>query len=129
METQAKLYEMFKISPNAIERKNILIRLAQRRNMFNKEKSKREVILYKIMPYASDKDFELAVEKDRVDDDIFEFQSRFMYWISKFEATYGNIATFWNDTEGSESEKTILLNNLIFNLIQTQDGKEASSEA
>ena len=52
-----------------------------------------------------------------------------MYWISKFEATYGNIATFWNDTEGSESEKTILLNNLIFNLIQTQDGKEASSEA
>ena len=129
METQAKLYEMFKISPNAIERKNILIRLAQRRNMFNKEKSKREVILYKIMPYASDKDFELAVDNDRVDDDIFEFQSRFMYWVSKFEATYGNIATFWNDTEGSESEKTILLNNLIFNLIQTQDGKEASSEA
>ena len=129
METQAKLYEMFKIAPNSIERKNILIRLAQRRNMFNKEKSKREVILYKIMPYASDKDFELAVDKDRVDDDIFEFQSRFMYWVSKFEATYGNIATFWNDTEGSESEKTILLNNLIFNLIQTQNGKEASSEA
>jgi hypothetical protein len=128
METQAKLYEMFKIAPNSIERKNILTRLAQRRNMFNKEKSKREVILYKLMPYASDKDFELAVDKDRVDDDIFEFQSRFMYWISKFEATYGNIATFWNDTEGSESEKTILLNNLIFNLIQTQDGKEASSE-
>lgn len=128
METQAKLYDMFKASPNAIERKNILIRLAQRRNMFNKEKAKREVILYKIMPYASDKDFELAVEKLRVDDDIFEFQTRFMYWITKFESTYGNICTFWYDTEGSESEKIILLNNLIFNLIETQNGKEASSE-
>lgn len=128
METQAKLYEMFKASPNAIERKNILIRLAQRRNMFNKEKAKREVILYKIMPYASDKDFELAVDKLRVDDDIFEFQTRFMYWITKFESTYGNICTFWYDTEGSESEKIILLNNLIFNLIETQNGKEASSE-
>ena len=128
METQAKLYDMFKASPNAIERKNILIRLAQRRNMFNKEKAKREVILYKIMPYASDKDFELAVDKLRVDDDIFEFQTRFMYWITKFESTYGNICTFWYDTEGSESEKIILLNNLIFNLIETQNGKEASSE-
>ena len=128
METQSKLYEMFKISPNAIERKNILIRLAQRRNMFNKEKSKKEVILYKLMPYASDKDFELAVDNERVSDLNFEFQTRFTYWINMFESTYGNIVYFWDEIDGSDSEKIILLNNLIFNIIKTQNGKEANSE-
>ena len=128
METQNKLYEMFEISPNAIERKNILIRLAQRRNMFNKEKSKKEVILYKLMPYASDKDFELAVANQRVSDLNFEFQTRFTYWINMFESTYGNIVYFWDEIDGSDSEKIILLNNLIFNIIQTQNGKEANSE-
>ena len=128
METQNKLYEMFEISPNAIERKNILIRLAQRRNMFNKEKSKKEVILYKLMPYASDKDFELAVANQRVSDLNFEFQTRFTYWINMFESTYGNIVYFWDEIDGSDSEKIILLNNLIFNIIKTQNGKEANSE-
>lgn len=128
LESQGRLYEMFKISPNAIERKNILIRLSQRRNMFNKEKSKKEVILYKLMPYASDKDFELAVDKDKVSDLVFELQTRFSYWIAMFESNYGNIVSFWDNTRGSDSQKIILINNLIYNLIQTQNGKEASSE-
>ena len=128
LESQGKLYEMFKISPNPIERRNILIRLSQRRNMYNKEKSKREVILYKLMPYTSDKDFDYANEKDRIDPLIFEFQTRFSYWIAMFESLYGNICTFWNETKANESEKIVLLNNLIFNLITTTNGKEASSE-
>ena len=125
METQNKLYEMFKISPNAIERTNLLIRISQRRNMFNKEKSKREVILYKLMPYTSDKDFDLAVAQGKVTDINFQFQIRFTYWIARFESYYGNICTFWAETNGTESEKIILLNNLIINII-ISDGKEAS---
>jgi hypothetical protein len=136
LETQDKLYEMFANSPNAIERKNLLIRLSQRRNMFNKEKSKREVLLYKLMPYTSDKDFELAVDKLRVSEVNFEYQSRFSYWISKFESTYGNIVIFYDNLGGAkESEKIISIDNLINDLITSNtnfnnnitDGKETNS--
>lgn len=125
LETQDKLYEMFKMSPNAIERKNILIRLSQRRNLFNREKSKREVILYKLMPYASDKDFELAISQGLVDETTFKLQTQFSYWIALFEANYGNIVSFWNSMNTKESEKIILLNNLITNFIN--NGKETTS--
>ena len=136
LETQDKLYEMFANSPNAIERKNLLIRLSQRRNMFNKEKSKREVLLYKLMPYTSDKDFELAVDKLRVSEVNFEYQSRFSYWISKFESTYGNIVIFYDNLkDAKESEKIISIDNSINILITSNtnfnnnitDGKETSS--
>lgn len=128
LETPSKLYEMFEKAPNSIERKNILVRLSQRRNMFNKEKQKREVVLYKLLPYTSDKDFDYANDKEAFMTDItFEFQTRFNYWIAMFESFYGDICTFWNETKGNESEKIILLNNLILNLIQTTNGKETSS--
>ena len=136
LETQDKLYEMFEKSPNAIERKNLLIRLSQRRNMFNKEKSKREVLLYKLMPYTSDKDFVLAVDNLRISEVNFEYQSRFSYWISKFESTYGNIVIFYDNLgNAKESEKIISIDNLITNLITSNtnfnnnisDGKETSS--
>ena len=66
----------------------------------------------------------------------FQLQSRFNYWIGMFEANYGNIYTFWNEMNASDSEKIILLNNLIEDLIKTNinlnklenDGKETDSE-
>jgi hypothetical protein len=117
-ESQRTLYELFEISPNAIERKNILIRLSQRRNMFNKEKSEREVILYKLLPYCADKDFQLAITQNAVDPIIFQFQTKFDYWIQLFEATYGSIVVFWATTKATESEKIILITNLIKDLIE-----------
>ena len=137
LESQDKIYEMLKKSPNPIERKNLLVRLSQRRNMFNKEKQKREVILYKLIPYSSDIDFNLAVDKERVSDENFEFQTRFNYWIAMFESTYGNIAAFWNGMDESEASKIDLLNKLILDLIKTnnnnlttaKNGKEANNQA
>jgi hypothetical protein len=135
LETLNDLYDMLAKSTNAIERKNILIKIAQRRNMFNKEKSKREVLLYKLMPYTTDKDFELAIDNERVTDLNFEYQSRFSYWIAKFESTYGNIVIFYDNLgEAKESEKIISIDNLINILInsntnfkQITNGKETSS--
>jgi hypothetical protein len=133
LETQDKLYEMFQKSPNAIERKNILIRLSQRRNMYNKEKAKREVLLYKLMPYTSDKDFELAVSNQRVSDINFEYQTRFSYWIAMFESMVGNIVMFYESLgDLKESERIITINNLITSLINNniktnQNGKETSN--
>jgi len=130
LETQERLYKMFNDSPNSVERTNILIRLSQRRNMFNKEKSKREVILYKILPYSSDEDFDKALARDGiVSDEVFVLQTQFSYWIALFESTYGNIVIFWaNLGDMKESEKIILINNLIINLINTnKNGRETNS--
>lgn len=131
MESQDKIYDMYKKAPNAIERQNLLIRLSQRRNMFNKDKSERETILYKLLPYSSDVDFNLAVDQGMVDEKIFALQTRFNHWIAIFESNYGNIASFWNDITAPESEKIVLLNNLIYNLITItktkNDGKETNN--
>jgi hypothetical protein len=135
LETQDKLYEMFKNAPNSIERKNILIRLSQRRNMFNKEKSNREVILYKLIPYVSDKEFELAVTTLRISDVNFEYNTRFSHWIAMFESFYGNIVIFWDNLgDARESEKIVVINNLIIDLINKNtnfktinNGKESES--
>lgn len=127
MQTESMIYDMFNKAPNAIERKNLLVRLAQRRNMYNKEKSKREVILYKLLPYSSDAEFDIAVKNNNVDEITFQLQIRFNYWIAQFESMYGSICTFWENTKSNESEKIILLNNLIFNLIQVNNGKETSN--
>lgn len=125
MESPDKLYDMFQKSPNAIERKNILTRLSQRRNMFNKEKQKREYILYKILPYASDIDFDKAISKGIISDAVFELQSRFDYWISQFEAFFGNIVSFWDSIDASESDKLTEINTLILNLIN--NGRETNN--
>lgn len=127
LESEDTLIDRFEKLPNPIERKNTLIRLTQRRNMFKKEKQKRDVILYKLIPYVSDKEFDTAIEKDRVDDSTFDLQTRFSYWIAMFESMYGNIETFWNMIEADESQKITEINILINNLINKQNGKETSS--
>lgn len=116
-ETPEKLYTMFNNSPNAIERKNILIRLAKRRNRFNKDKSHKEEILYKIMPYVSDMDFTVAIANNLVGENTFQLQTRFSHWIALFEASYGSIVEFWMNMESSEAEKILLLTNLLTDLI------------
>tara|TARA_R110001583_G_scaffold36922_5_gene121090 strand:+ start:2314 stop:4029 length:1716 start_codon:yes stop_codon:yes gene_type:complete len=118
LESQDKLYELFELSPNPIERKNILIRLSKNRNKFNKDKSEREVLLYNLMPYVSDKDFDKAVEQFAVDKTIFALQTRFNYWISLFEANYGDLLQFYNGLgDASNASKLLLINNLIKDLI------------
>lgn len=135
LETLDVLYDMLAKETNAIERKNILIKIAKSRNMYNKEKSNREVLLYKLIPYITDKDFKLAIDSNRISNLNFEYQSRFSYWISMFESTYGNILVFYNNLgNAKESEKIISIDNLITNLItsntnfkQIKDGKETDS--
>lgn len=117
LETEADLYNNFILAPNAIERRDVLTRLAQVRNRFNKSKAEKEKILYKLMPYASDKDFDTAIVRGITDSVLFDYQTRFNYWITMFEASYGEINIFWNELEIKESEKLILINNLIRDII------------
>ena len=130
LETEKDLYSMFQLAPNSVERNNILTRLSQTRSMFNKMKYNREFILYKLLPYSSDLDFEKALERQNiVSDEIFVFQTQFSYWIAKFESFYGNIVIFWDSLgEAKESEKIVYINDLIINLIlKTNVGKETNN--
>lgn len=129
LETPEMLYKLFKESPNPIERKNILIKLSKNRNKFNKDKSQREVILYHLIPYVSDADFQTAITNQLVSRQIFDLQTRFMYWIGMFEARFGDIVVFWNDIEAEEAEKLILINNLLVEIInQSRQERELTPE-
>lgn len=120
LETDQDLYDQCNSAPNPIERRSILTRLSQSRNKFNKQKAERDKIFYKLMPYATDKDFDTANAKGIMDYIIFEYQTRFMYWITLFEASYGDITAFWNELNIKESEKLVLINNLIKEIIKSE---------
>lgn len=122
-ETPEKLFEMYKSAPNGIERKNLLIRLAKRRNLHNKEKKKKETILYMLMPYACDKDWEIALAQNIVSDETKELQTRFYHYITLFEAEYGDIVSFWDSMQVSDSKKLVILNEFLLNILKNEQQK------
>lgn len=117
IETTTDLYKLYASSPNAIERRTILMRLSQNRNKFNPDKADREKIMYNLMPYASDVDFDKAIARG-IDDETFHYQTRFNYWISSFESSYGDILYFYEMLGGTESENLNTINNLILTNIK-----------
>lgn len=118
LESQDQLYSLFEKSPNPIERRHILIRLSKNRNKFNKDQSQREVILNHLIPYVADKDFQSAIDVQAVGDITFQLQTRFTYWVGLFEAQFGDIVVFWNNQDASNSEKLILINNMLTEIIK-----------
>ena len=125
LETESELFKNFQEAPNAIERKNIILRINQTKYKNNAEKLTRQVILYNLMPYISDKDFDTAISQQAVDPATFQYQTRFNYWVQQFEAQFGDIVVFFNDIETETNAiKFTLINNLILNLIN--DGNTES---
>ena len=122
LETQKSIYDMIKVSPNPIETKSLLIKSARNRNRFNIDNFTREFILYHLMPYGNDLDFDKGIARGVIDDVTFQYQTRFSYWIGIFESKFGDILSFWNlhDTE-TDSEKLVIINNLIINIIKTDN--------
>jgi hypothetical protein len=104
-----------------LERKNIIVRISQNRYKNNTDQLSRQKLLYSLMPYASDKDFDKALNMQIVNDVNKEFQIRFNYWVDQFEAYYGDIVTFYKEiADESKSAKMILINNLITEMISKQ---------
>lgn len=118
LETQEDLYNQFPLCPNTIERRNNLVRLTKNRNKFNPDKALRESLMYKLMPYPSDKDFDKALDRGLVDDITFLYQNRFTTWIDRFDERYGELGFFWNLLEGEDSSKINTINNLITDIIK-----------
>ena len=133
LETQQELFELFEKSPNPIERKDILIKSSRNKNRFNRMKMEREVLLYHLMPYSSDMDFDKAITRG-VDDVTFEYQNRFNYWIGAFEAAFGDILIFFETTKGDspstdqEAQSLMVINDLIKDIINQSINQSESSE-
>lgn len=117
LETQQELFELFKLSPNPIERKNVLVRSSQNKNKFNPSKAKRERLLYDLLPYASDVDFDKALQNNLVSNEVKVLQTQFIYYINLFEAKYGDINEFYDNIQATNSERLIIINNLIYEMI------------
>lgn len=120
LDSQSKLFDDLTKAPNTLERKNIIVRISQNRYKNNQDQMSRQKLLYDLMPYVSDIDFDKAITQNTVSDINKEYQLRFNYWIDQFEAYYGNIVQFYKEMEISKAEKLVLINNLIIDLINKQ---------
>lgn len=135
IESQADLYALFVQSPNPIERATILKRLVQNRGRFNKARLNRDMILYSLLPFTSDKDLDKAIATRTTDHETTQMQLRLTYWIIIFEATYGDLLEFWASLgELKDDQKLIIITNLLKQIIkdygtieQQDDGEEAST--
>lgn len=117
LETDLELYKQLKEASNPIERQNILIKISQNRNKFNPSKAQRESLLTKLLPFAYDADFNTALTQMLVDDVTKKLQTQFTYYISLFEAKYGDIIEFYNGIDGSDAERLIATDNILRGLI------------
>ena len=119
-ESQTELYELFEKAPNPIERKNLLIRMNKTKNRFNKSNSLRQIIMYDLMPYSSDIDFQIAREALQVSPEMMQLQTRFDSWINLFEAKYGDLVVFWESYgDSSTAERLTIIKNLLLEEVKT----------
>lgn len=127
LDNESELYDLFKKAPNQIERRNLLNRIGKTKYRFNPNRAERETLLYSLLPFASDSDFDKAITQNLVDEKTKQLQLRFDYWISMFEAKYGDILIFYNNlATDSKSEKLILINNMLDELIPETTGNNAN---
>ena len=114
-----QLMKDFEFAPNPIERKDVLLRINQNKYKNNHNKAARQKLLYSLMPFASDIDFDKSVSLGLVDQITQLYQLQFIHWISKFEALYGDINEFYNSIDGEENTRLVLINNLILQIINS----------
>lgn len=123
IDSQTLLFDSLAKAPNVIERKNILKRINLNRYKNNQSQLLRNNLLYDLLPFISDADFEKGKASGIVSDINLKLQIRFSYWISKFEAMYGDIVTFYQEQDLSNDEKLIFINNILIELIKEEDSQ------
>jgi hypothetical protein len=128
LDSQTKLFADLEKAPNPLERKNIIVRISQNRYKNNTGQLSRQRLMYDLMPYVSDKDFESSVALGIVSAVNKDYQLRFNFWIDQFEALYGDLVEFFILMETqTKAEKLLVINNLITDLIQKQLTNENSN--
>lgn len=123
IETQDQLYGLLQKAPNPIERRTLYVRLAKNRARFNTSRGERDRILYMLIPFSSDVEFAAATTANAVGKITYQFQIQFNHWISLFESKFGDILQFWNMLGGEDSQKSVIIYNLI-KIIITENHEE-----
>lgn len=117
LESQTKLFNDLEKAPNPIERKNILVRINQNKYKNNHDQMIRAKLLYDLLPYTTDVDFEIA-RNVGLDPITLQYQLRFNYWIGIFEAQFGDIVSFFAEMESDISTRLMFINNLITDIVR-----------
>jgi hypothetical protein len=130
MEDKKTLLDQYERSPNPIERKNLVVKMTRNDNKFNKRKGERDVLLYDLLPYSSDKDFEQAKLVDgMMDETTFKLQTRFSYWIQMFEAEFGDLLLFFEGLgDWSKSRRIDYINKILISKITEDEQSRNSSK-
>ena len=131
IETVDDLFGQIAKAPNPIEKANVIYRLTRIRGLNNTERSQRDAILYKLIPFMVNSDFEKALSMSIVTPQEILLQTRFSYFISIFESTYGDLVEFWESIDQSQNEKLIFFKNLLNQIIKDyeEQNKDSSIES
>jgi hypothetical protein len=125
IDSQSLLFDQLTKAPNVIERKHILKRINNNRYKNNHLQAARNNLLYDLLPFISDGDFDKARASGLVSPEKMKLQIQFAYWISKFEARYGDIVVFYQNEESKE-KSILLINNLIVELIKEEENESST---
>lgn len=122
LESQSMLFDELSKAPNSLERRKVVDRINKNKYKNNTDQLSRQTILYKLIPYVSDVDFDKAIARE-IDSVTFQYQTRFDYWVTLFESNFGDIVSFYQETEISDNQKITVINNLIIELINIELSK------
>lgn len=128
LQNESELMNQFATAPNPLERRNILETINKNKFKNNQDLRQRATILYKLMPFVSDKDYEQSSAKGLVDKPTSYLYLQFNKWISKFEAEYGDIVIFANTISKDKNEALIVINNLLLEMINNLESEVTTKD-
>jgi hypothetical protein len=125
IDTTEMLLSNFEKAANPYERRNIIMRINTNQYKNDKTKSDRAKVLYEIIPFVADKDFEAAKKSGITSKETEILYLQFNYVINLFESKYGDIVEFVKEIENkgyskfanSGKNSLVLLNNLVYDII------------
>lgn len=129
IETQEDLFRQIQSAPNPIEKNNILERLSRIRASSSNLRMQKDGILYMLLPYSDDGAFNTAISQGTATQQEIILQTRFNYFISVFEAKYGNILEFWRGMEDlTNDRKLVLTQNLLLEIVEESMPEKAEEQ-
>jgi len=128
LQSENELMDSLAKAPNPLERRNILAQINRNKFKNNHELKERACLLYKLIPFVSDADFDKALNSQLITDEQKYLYLQFDRWINIFEANFGNIVEFAENISDDEKVSLKIINDLLINLIQQENGQRKDSE-
>ncbi|NQZ55431.1 MAG: hypothetical protein HRS51_02885 [Candidatus Nitrosopelagicus sp.] len=128
LETVAQMMHDFEFAPNPVERRDALTRMNQSKYKNNSGKRAKQQLLYDLMPYATDVDFNKAVELELVSPENKSLYLRFTHWIAIFNENIGDLSEYYSIFEDKQ-EAIKEIRQILINLVKENEYSNNSSQA